>query len=79
MSEATSIFDILIWAGVAISVVGLIGLLFSILQVMKARRTAKSDEELRAAVQKALPLNLGALFLSVIGLMLVIVGVFLNP
>jgi hypothetical protein len=36
------------------------------------------DEELRAAVQKALPLNMGALFLSVIGLMMVIIGIFLG-
>ena len=37
-----------------------------------------SDEELRLAVQKVLPLNLGSLFLSVIGLMMVIVGIFLG-
>jgi hypothetical protein len=56
----------------------MIGLVWSIIRVAGAKRRATSDEELRDAVQKALPLNLGALFLSVIGLMLVIVGIFLG-
>jgi hypothetical protein len=33
---------------------------------------------MRAVLQSALPLNLGALFLSVIGLMMVILGIFLR-
>ncbi|MDF1854894.1 hypothetical protein [Pseudooceanicola sp.] len=70
--------DILIWAGALVSLLGLLGLFWSILKVQRARRAKLSDEELRAAVQKALPLNLGALFLSVIGLMMVIVGIFLG-
>ena len=41
------------------------------------RRAGLSDEDLRAAVQKVIPLNLGALLMSMFGLMLVIVGVFL--
>lgn len=68
----------LIWGGVALSLVGLIGLMLSIFRVFRARRAGLSDEDLRAAVQAALPLNLGALFLSVIGLMLVILGIFLT-
>lgn len=70
--------DILIWSGAAISLIGLVGLFWSIFLVNRARKAGLEDEELRAAVQKALPLNLGALFLSVIGLMLVIVGIFLG-
>ncbi len=70
--------DIMIWAGAAISLVGLIGLVLSIVRVNKARRAGMSDEELRAAVQKAMPLNLGSLFLSVIGLMVVMLGIFLG-
>ncbi|MEO1733061.1 MAG: hypothetical protein AAFR45_05455 [Pseudomonadota bacterium] len=68
----------LIWGGVALSLVGLIGLVLSIFRVFRARRAGLGDEDLRAAVQAALPLNLGALFLSVIGLMLVILGIFLT-
>jgi len=70
--------ELLVWGGAALSLLGLVGLFWSIAKVNRARRAQLSDEELRAAVQKALPLNLGALFLSVIGLMLVILGVFLG-
>ncbi|SMD11629.1 hypothetical protein [Primorskyibacter flagellatus] len=70
--------DGLIWAGAAISLLGLIGLVWSIIKVARARRADLSDEDLRNAVRAVMPLNLGALFLSVIGLMIVIVGIFLG-
>jgi hypothetical protein len=70
--------DMVIWGGAAISVLGLLGLVWCILRVMRAKRASLSDEEMRAVLQRTLPLNLGALFLSVIGLMLVIVGIFLG-
>ena len=70
--------EALIWGGAALSLVGLAGLVWSIVKVQRARRANLTEEALRAAVQKALPLNLGALLLSVLGLMLVILGVFLG-
>lgn len=70
-------FEMMVWAGAALTLAGLIGLIWCILRVMRARRSGLSDEALRAEVQKVLPLNLGALALSGIGLMLVVVGVFL--
>ena len=72
------IFEIIVWAGAALSVAGLMGLIWSIIRVARARRTVTDDEALRAEIQKALPLNLGALFLSVIGLMMVMLGIFLG-
>lgn len=71
-------FDIMIWGGAALSVAGLLGLVWCIIRVFRARRANLSDEELRDVVKAVLPLNLGALFLSVIGLMLVILGIFLG-
>jgi hypothetical protein len=71
-----SIFDLLIWSGVFLSLAGLAGLIWCIVFVARARKQAQSDDELKATLQKALPLNLGALFLSVIGLMLVVLGIF---
>ncbi|SMP36224.1 hypothetical protein [Shimia sagamensis] len=68
----------MIWVGALLSVVGLVGLVLSIVKVAKARRAGLSDEELRVAVQKVVPLNMGALFLSVIGLMVVMVGISLS-
>ena len=70
--------DILIWAGAVVSIVGLAGLIWCISTVWKARRANLSDADLRAAVQRVVPVNLGALFLSVIGLMMVVVGIFLS-
>lgn len=71
-------FDVIVWIGAALSALGLVGLIWSIVRVAGAKRRAKTDDDLRAAVQKALPLNLGALFLSVTGLMMVIIGIFLG-
>ncbi|WP_430539512.1 hypothetical protein [Ruegeria pomeroyi] len=72
------LFDIIIWAGAALSLLGLAGLVWCILRVNRARKAGLSDDELRAAVQAVLPWNLGALFLSVIGLMMVMVGISLG-
>ena len=69
---------ILIWAGTLVSVVGLIGLIWCILRVARARRSGLDDDALREEVRKVVPLNMGALFLSVIGLMMVILGIFLG-
>ncbi|WP_371168125.1 hypothetical protein [Aliiroseovarius sp. 2305UL8-7] len=68
----------LIIIGAVMSLVGLIGLVASALKVMKAKREDLDDAELRARVQKAMTLNMGALALSVIGLMCVILGVSLS-
>lgn len=68
----------LIWLGAGVSLAGLAGLVWCILAVWKARRAGLSDADLRAAVQKVMPLNTGALFLSVTGLMLVVLGVSLG-
>ncbi len=72
-----SIFEIIIWAGTAVSLLGLLGLVYCIVRVSRAKRAGMSDEEMRAELKKVVPLNLGALFLSVIGLMMVIIGIFL--
>lgn len=71
-------YEIMIWVGAAVSVAGLIGLMWSVVRVMQAKRQKLDDDALRAVVQKVLPYNLGALFLSVIGLMLVMLGLTLG-
>ncbi|MBY6065912.1 hypothetical protein KUW17_04120 [Leisingera aquaemixtae] len=71
-------FDLIVWAGAAVSVAGLLGLVWCIAKVARARRRNLDDEALRAVVQSVLPYNLGALLLSVLGLMLVMVGIFLG-
>ena len=71
-------FEILVWIGAVLSIAGLCGLVWCIVRVLRARKQKLDDEALRAVVQSVLPYNLGALLLSMLGLMLVIVGVILG-
>jgi hypothetical protein len=73
----TTLGSVLVIGGTVVSLAGLIGLIWCIVYVARARKAQLAEEDMRALLQKALPLNLGALFLSVIGLMLVILGIFL--
>lgn len=70
--------EALVWLGALISVLGLIGLIWSIVQVWQARRAGMDDEALRAVVRKMVPINMGALMGSMLGLMMVIIGIFLG-
>jgi len=69
--------EILVWIGSILSLLGLVGLLWCIKTVLRAKKAAVSDEELRMSLQKVVPFNMAALFLSAIGLMLVILGILL--
>lgn len=69
---------ILIWGGALLSVFGLIGLLFSMYKVAKAKKNNTSDQQLRESIKAAMPLNLASLFVSVLGLMSVIIGVLMT-
>jgi hypothetical protein len=70
--------DFLIWGGAAVSFSGLVGLVWCIIKARQAKNFASSDEELNAAIRKLIPWNMGALFLSTIGLTIVIFGIFLQ-
>lgn len=70
--------DILIGLGAVISVIGIAGIVLSIVQVRRAKHEATDDTELRAKIQSAMPLNLGSFLLSVLGLMCVVMGVILG-
>jgi F0F1-type ATP synthase membrane subunit c/vacuolar-type H+-ATPase subunit K len=68
----------LIWAGAAVTLLGLAGLIVAIRRALAVRKATLPDAETREALQKIVPLNLGSLFLSAIGLMLVVVGILLG-
>ena len=70
--------DFLVSIGAVVTLAGLGLLVYCILSVAKARKANLSDEDMRARVQKVVAINLGALFVSTIGLMMVIVGLFLS-
>lgn len=68
----------LIWIGAIVTLVGLAGLIWCIVTVQKARRAELDDEAMKTKLQNVVALNMGALFLSAIGLMMVVVGIFLG-
>jgi hypothetical protein len=70
--------EILVVIGAVLSLVGMAGIVYSIVAVTRAKRAGLSDEEMRARMAKVLPINLGALFVSVIGLMTVALGAILS-
>ena len=64
----------LIVLGIAVTLAGLAMLIRCISRVRKLRNTGLNDEEMRKELNKVVPLNTGALFLSVTGLMLIVAG-----
>ncbi len=68
----------LIPIGAIVTLVGLVLLLICIIRVAKARKAGLGEDALRAVLEATVPMNLGALFLSAIGLMMVVVGILLG-
>lgn len=68
----------LIWLGAAISVAGLAGLFWCIWTVWRAKRAGLADDALKERVRRVIPLNMGALLLSVLGLILIVMGIVLG-
>ncbi len=70
--------ELLVWLGAALTLVGFAGILWTIVAVARARRAGLDDAALRTRLGQILPWNVGALLLSCLGLMLVVVGVILG-
>ena len=70
--------DLLIWIGAAITAIGVCGLLRTVVLVRAAKKAATDDDDLRKRLGKVIPINLGMLLLSVMGLMAVILGISLG-
>ncbi len=68
---------IMIWVGAGLTLIGVAGLGFCVLQAMRARREGLTGAAMQARLQRVVAWNLGALAVSGLGLMLVIVGVIL--
>ena len=69
--------DWLIWTGAAVSLAGIAGLIWVVIYTIRARRAGLDDDALRARLQRAVAMNLGALAVSAIGLIVVVLGVIL--
>lgn len=70
--------DWLIWTGAAISLIGLAGIVWCIVAILRARRAGLDDEALRARLAALVPVNLGAVLFSILGLLLVVAGILLG-
>ena len=69
--------DALIWAGTALALLGLAGLVYCIVAAIRAKRSGIDEAAMRARLQRLVAWNLGALLLSSLGLVVVITGLFL--
>jgi len=69
--------EMMIWIGSALTLLGVLGLLWCIKLVMGIKKRALPEAETRAGLQRVVALNMAALAVSGIGLMLVVVGVIL--
>lgn len=67
--------ETLIWIGAGLTLLGLAGVVWSLVTMLRARRAGLADDALRARLMRALPVNLGSLLLSLLGLGLVVVGI----
>lgn len=67
----------LIWIGAALTLLGVVGLVWCIVLAARAKRANLPDDQMRAALQRAVVLNMAALALSGLGLMCVVFGVML--
>lgn len=70
--------DWLVWIGAAISTIGLVGIVYSIVAVTSAKKAKMDDDALRARLQTILPINIGSLLFSILGLMMVVTGILLG-
>ena len=70
--------DYVIWGGAALSMLGVIGLIWCIVLAMQAKRSGLPDDQMKLRLQKVVALNLGALAVSAIGLMAVVIGIILS-
>ena len=70
--------EILVWIGAALSAFGLAGIIWTVFAVRKAKKAGLDDDGLRARLKQILPVNMGALALSMLGLAMVLVGLILS-
>lgn len=68
----------LVWAGALVSLIGVAGLVYCVMRALRARRAGLPDEEMRRELQRVVVINMGALAVSALGLMLVVLGIILT-
>ena len=64
-------------SGIAACLVGLAGVILSMIRVMQLKGAALPDPELRSELLRLVPINVGSLLLAVLGLCMLVVGLML--
>lgn len=67
----------LVYVGTALALIGMMTLGYCIWAALSAKRAGLADAELRARLQRIVTINMGALLISVLGLISVVMGIFL--
>ena len=67
--------ELLIWGGAGVTLLGVAGLVACVIWVLRLRRKGLDDAALRRGLKTGVMWNMSALFVSVIGLMMVIMGI----
>jgi hypothetical protein len=78
MAKGGASMEWLVWIGTAIALAGVVGLGWCVALAMRARRAGLPQDQMRAALQRVVALNMGALAVSTLGLMCVVLGILLG-
>ena len=70
--------DYIVLGGAALCVIGLLGIIWCIISVLRDRKADLTDDQLKDRLQQAVAWNMGAFMVSALGLMMVVVGVILG-
>lgn len=70
--------EYLLIGGIALTLAGVALLLWCVFLAIRAKRSGLPDAQMKAALQKVVAFNLGALAISALGLMAVVVGLILG-
>jgi hypothetical protein len=68
----------LVWIGALLTLGGLGGLGYCVAVALRARREGLEGAEMEARLRGLVPVNLGSLAISTLGLIMVVLGVFLG-
>jgi len=68
----------LIWAGVAMTLAGLAGIIWCLIKVARARKGGVSEADLRRLMQTIVAVNMGAFGVAALGLGAMVAGILLG-
>lgn len=68
----------LVYFGTVLALAGMLALGYCIWAAISAKRAGLPDDALRARLQRIVTINMGALLVSALGLMAIVMGIFLG-